>query len=191
MAEDRPLTAKQRAFVREVLREDEPVTQVDAYRAVYNSQATGKTQRTEAARVASRPHVARAIEEGRAAQERSIQAAARGRRRWVLERLASEAESAESDAARVRALEVIGRASGLFEPETEATGGRAHATADDLRQELESRLAEALGVVEVEQVEVEQPLASAATASAERAGVAQRQPASGAQGQPGSTRERH
>ena len=142
---DRPLTPKQRAFVREILREDDPPTQVDAYRTAYETSAKPRSQRTEAARLARRPHVARAIEDGRQAQERSIQTAARGRRRWVLERLAAEAESAESDAARVRALEVIGRASGLFEPEADVAGKRSHATADDLRQELEARLGEALG----------------------------------------------
>lgn len=129
-------TAKQREFARLVA---EGSTLADAYASAYDATGKRETIRREASRVARNPIVAPMIEEEGRAIEAREQPTRSTRRRWVLERLAREAESG-SDASRVRALELIGKTCGAFvDDETESEG-----TESDLLDSLRSKLASVL-----------------------------------------------
>ena len=118
--------------------------QVDAYREVYNTEGSPNSQRVSAHRLAQSPNVAPMIEAQRVENARLAARSARSRAHWVIERLATEAEDPDNPGAvRVRALEVIGKASGLYSEEDRATA-RKSATELELVAELESRLLEIL-----------------------------------------------
>ena len=118
--------------------------QVDAYREVYETSGNSNSQRVSAHRLAQSPNVAPMIEAQRVENARLAARSARSRAHWVIERLATEAEDPENPGAvRVRALEVIGKASGLYSEEDRAEA-RKSATSLELEAELESRLLEIL-----------------------------------------------
>jgi len=118
--------------------------QVDAYREVYDTEGNPNSQRVNAHRLAQSTNVAPMIEAQRVENARLAARSARSRAHWVIERLASEAEDPENPGAvRVRALEVIGKASGLYSEEDRADA-RKSATSLELEAELESRLLEIL-----------------------------------------------
>jgi hypothetical protein len=118
--------------------------QVDAYREVYDTEGSPNSQRVSAHRLAHSPNVAPMIEAQRVENARLAARSARSRAHWVIERLATEAEDPDNPGAvRVRALEVIGKASGLYSEEDRATA-RKSATELELVAELESRLTEIL-----------------------------------------------
>jgi len=130
-------TGKQKRFARLVA---EGSTLADAYADAYETNGKRETIRREAVRVAHSPTVAPLIEaESKAIEARELPS--RGsRRRWVLERLAREAEEG-SDASRVRALELLGKACGAFDDDAEADRGT---DADSLLDSLRSKLASVL-----------------------------------------------
>ena len=118
--------------------------QVDAYREVYDTEGSPNSQRVSAHRLAQSPNVAPMIEAQRVENARLAARSARSRAHWVIERLASEAEDPDNPGAvRVRALEVIGKASGLYSEDDRAEA-RKSATELELVAELESRLLEIL-----------------------------------------------
>ena len=131
-------TGKQKHFARLVA---EGSTLADAYADAYETNGKRETIRREAVRVAHSPTVAPLIEaESRAIEARELPSRA-PRRRFVLERLVREAESAPSDSARVRSLELLGKACGAFEDDPEADRGT---DADSLLDSLRSKLASVL-----------------------------------------------
>lgn len=149
------ITTKQARFAK-LLAEGMP--QVEAYRAVYSSSGNGNTQRVEAHRVATNPNVAPTIERERAHRERQEQRSARSRSGWIIERLVGEVEGGDSASARIRALELLGRASGLFDSGSDRESKRQTATELELIAELESRLVEILpgiGIIDAETIDTE------------------------------------
>jgi hypothetical protein len=128
--------------------------QVDAYREAYDSHGSKNSQRVSASRLAASPNVARMIGEKHAEIQRVAARTARSRAGWIIERLIREAEDLENTGAiRVKALEVLGKASGLFSGEADRAERRRNATEAELQSELEARLAEFLpgiGVLEGE-----------------------------------------
>lgn len=119
------LTAKQRAFVREY-QKDRNATQA-AIRAGYaksNAESTG-------CHLTRNPKVAAEL----ARLEAEASEVAKLDRAWVLERLQHEAKTAESDSARVKAIELIGKAvdGGLFtdKKQVEGTLGLVDLLGDD------------------------------------------------------------
>jgi len=130
------------------------VRQVDAYREAYDSTGNGNTARQAAHKVANNPNVSPLIEARTAQIERVAARSARSRSAWIIERLVGEAEDLENTGAiRVKALEVLGKASGLFAGESERADKRKASTEGELVAELEARLAEILpgiGVLDAE-----------------------------------------
>ncbi len=141
----RPLTAKQERFVAEMIR---GATQADAYRTAYGD---GKLKMkpsavyTEAGRLMAHPEVAARVALHRQAVERSALTHSLTRRRWIVERLEHEAETAQSDAGRVRALELLGKVTevALFTERIEQIDSEL--SPDQLRDELEQRLLKLVG----------------------------------------------
>ena len=145
------ITPKQAKFARLVA---SGTQQVDAYREAYDTHGSPNSQRVSASRLANHPNVARQIGADTADIQRAVARTARSRSAWIIERLVSEAEDLENTGAiRVKALEVLGKASGLFSGEADRAERRKNATEAELQAELEARLSEFLpgiGVLEAE-----------------------------------------
>jgi len=142
----RKLTAKQEAFLAEMIR---GATQADAYRTAYNAKGMKPSAiYTEAGRVMANPEVSRRLHAHQASVERSAASTALSeraeRRAFVLEGLEREAGTATSDSARVQALVALGKTQGvdLFTDRVEQVADRSP---DEVRVELEQRLAKLLG----------------------------------------------
>ena len=134
----RALTAKQEAFVRGLVK---GLSQADAYRAAYDCKAMGSHAiHCEASQLASHPEVTTRLLAHQTSVERSELSHAATRRRWIVERLEHEARSAESDAARVRALELLGKDSSVRMWSDVVETVQADTSPDEVRRELEARL---------------------------------------------------
>ena len=139
----RKLTPKQEKFLAGLIRGQ---SQYDAYCAAYNAEGMKRSAiDTEAWRLSGHPEIARRLHAHQVSVERAASASALSRRRLVLERLEHEATHAESDSARVRALELLGKTHdvGLFVERIETDN--TERTPDELRTELQARLTALLG----------------------------------------------
>lgn len=129
------LTPKQAAFARLVAR---GVGLSEAYRQCYSTRANGTSLRVQAWRLSRNPKVAQRIEELR---EGSLQAKLDNddlTLRWIMGRLREEATDMGSPAsARVRALEILGKAHGLFDNTVVAVEPRSP---EEVEVELMERL---------------------------------------------------
>jgi hypothetical protein len=134
----RRLTAKQERFVAEIIKGS---TQADAYRNAYEAGGMKPSAiYTEANRLMGRPEIARRLQANRDSIERSAVSSALSRRRWIVERLEHEAANAESDAARVRSLELLGKTQDvrLFADIVETSTNEQ--TPEQVRAALETKL---------------------------------------------------
>jgi len=132
-------TKKQRDFAHAVV---EGKTYAEAYRGVYDTKTENKrTVWREAHAVANNPQVAPLIEEGVAKNQREILRSLGKRREWIVAKLLHEAEYGDNPSVRVRALEILGKSSQLFE----ARDDRGEtATESDLLASLREKLAAVL-----------------------------------------------
>ena len=130
------LTMKQEQFAAAIV---EGKTHADAYRQAYD--ASGMKDGTvwsEAARLMRRPHVTARVEELRAKAEAVRQGLLISREEAILARLEHEALTAKTDAARIRALELLGRHVGLFAERIEVE--QVERSAADLEAAIKARL---------------------------------------------------
>ena len=137
----RRLTPKQEKFVEAVASGSAP-TLTSAYtEAGYQVNGKGSTLRTNASRLAKKPHVAPIIEERKAAYTAHAAASLAGRRSYVLQRLREEADNPDSRASeRISALALLAKASGALDDAKERETKRSTATEADLIEELHNRL---------------------------------------------------
>jgi len=146
-------TKKQKDFAQLVGDGSQPV---DAYRKVYDSSGSPNTQRVEASRLKSNPNVAPLIEAREAENVRNTARGARSRAAWVIQRLESEASDPENPpGVRVRALDTLGKASGIFDAQADREVKRKTATPGELLAELTARLQEhsvSLGAIDIDSV---------------------------------------
>ena len=138
------LTAKQEAFAQEVAKGS---TLADAYRSAYNTEKMKPSSVwNNASQLMQRTQVAHRVEAiQRSIEEAQVHDSAR-LRRLVLERLHVEATREENtDASRVRALELLGKSLpvSMFSDRVEQV--ESSRSASEIEQELLNRLAE-LGV---------------------------------------------
>ena len=142
-AKKRRLTAKQERFVAEVIKGS---TQADAYRTAYEAKGMKPSAiYTEANRLMGNPEIARRLQANRDSIQRSAVSSALSRRRWIVERLEHEAANAESDAARVRSLELLGKTTDikLFADIVETSTNDS--SPEQVKAELEQKLTALLG----------------------------------------------
>lgn len=136
------LTAKQEAFAQQVAG---GAILSDAYRECYAAEnMADRTVWTEACRLASNPKVAtriKAIQTDRESDQRMVRLR---REEYVLKRLQQEAEQAETDGARVRSLELLGRTISMFSDRVEIEQDESKSAAE-LERDLEKRLRDLLG----------------------------------------------
>ena len=109
----RKITARQQSFADAILGGE---TIAGAYRVAYTHEGMSpKAVRTEASRVNANPIVSRAIEAGRAAQEREKRRNGANRARGIISRLEALADSQDQPGAvRVSALKILAQEAGML-----------------------------------------------------------------------------
>ena len=139
------LTPKQRAFV-ECIVKGKLGSHIDVYMSVYNVARTKtggipKHAYVDCSRLMSNPKVSLSISNGLQRREHSLVASAHRTRSYVIEQLYKESKESDSDASRVRALELLGKSVSLFSDVVETKESRS---SDLIESEIESRLVELL-----------------------------------------------
>ena len=145
------LTIKQRAFVDEIIR-GKLGSYKEAYAKVYDVTLTktGKIPKwveVEASRLIANPKVALSLHKAIQRKEDVAVASSLRTRNYVLERLMSESKEADSDATRVRALELLGKTVSLFNDTIEIKETR---DSNDIEAEIEEKIVALLSKEEAE-----------------------------------------
>ena len=140
--EDR-LTEKQEAFCQLVAKGK---MLAEAYReAGYMPNGSDKTQWEAASRLMSgNCKVIARVKAILADMEQDRRTIERRREEWVLKRLTEEADQAETDGARIRAIELVGRTIGLFTDRIEQAD-ETERSATDIEADLRKRLDRLMG----------------------------------------------
>ena len=113
----------------------------EAYREAYRAEKMlPNTVHREAHRLTQNPMVATRISALKVGVESDTRATVVEARRWVLGRLQEEATYAGTAGARIRALELLGKAVGLFD-ESNRQDGREPRTSSDILEDIQQRLA--------------------------------------------------
>lgn len=139
----RPLTSKQEGFVRAILKGE---NQSDAYRAAYSvSNMSAHAIWTEAGRLFRHPVISQRILAGRAEMERQTVHSAASLRLHIEKSLFHLSENADTDANRLKALDLLGRTEkvGMFVERTADVTETS--TPEEIQAELEKQLAKAFG----------------------------------------------
>ena len=137
------LTAKQSAYVQAILK---GANQSDAYRSAYDAEnMSDQAIWTEAGRLFRHPEVSRRITAGRAAQERQAVHSGASLRQHIEKRLFFLSEHADTDANRLKALDLLGRTEkvGLYVERTADVTD--HLTEEQVLEQLETELRIAFG----------------------------------------------
>lgn len=130
------LTAKQEAFAQAV---SQGKTLSEAYRLAYDCQRMKDASVwTEASKLMDNPKVIHRVNGLQQAKEERVLLDHARLKRLVLERLHAEALEAESDSARIRALELLGKSIAMFTDKVEQE--TTHKSAKEIEEELIARL---------------------------------------------------
>ncbi len=142
MKHDRGLTAKQEGFAQAVAH---GANLSDAYRENYDADGMApNTIWNSACKLNKNPKVSARVREIQAELEEDHKAREARLAEFVLKQLQSEAMEANTDGARVRALELIGKHVGLFTDKLEVEEKSAK-TSSEIEKELERKLKLFLG----------------------------------------------
>ena len=132
----RPLTPSQMAFIQGVI---EGKTRRQAYRDAYpNAQGNDSTISAAAARLAKDPRINRMIEAGWEETTEALAEDNAAQRRYVSRSLVALSKAGKQEGTRLRALELLGRAAGMFKDKEEQKA--VPITAEQLRRELAGHL---------------------------------------------------
>ena len=139
------LTPKQRAFVDGIVK-GKLGSHIDVYMSVYDVARTKtggipKHAYVDCSKLMSNPKVSLAISKGLERKESSLAASAHRTRSYVIEQLYKESKESDSDASRVRALELLGKSVSLFSDVVETKESRS---SDLIESEIEERLSQLL-----------------------------------------------
>lgn len=135
------LTAKQEAFAQQVAKGK---TLSDAYRHSYDAEnMKDATVWNEASRLMDNPQVSARVKSIQDAVEAKTLHDQARLKRLVLERLHQEAMTADSDSARIRALELLGKSIAMFTDKVEQETNEK--SANELERELIDRLSRLSG----------------------------------------------
>jgi len=129
-----PLTAMQRTFAQGVI---EGKTLKAAYRAAYNTNAGDATVSANANKLVRDPRIAKVLEEAWGETIEHLAEDAAASKRYVLKQLLALSKTGQ-DGTRLRALELMGKACGLFTPMV--SEGDAPVSADQLKRELQAHI---------------------------------------------------
>ena len=139
--QDKDLTIKQRQFVDEIIK-GKLGSYKEAYAKVYDVELTKtgnipKWVEVEASRLVANPKIALSIQKAIQRKEQSSVATSLRTRNYVIEQLYRESKEADSDASRVRALELLGKSVSLFSDVVETKEAR---TSDEVERDIEERI---------------------------------------------------
>ena len=139
--QDKDLTIKQLQFVDEIIK-GKLGSYKEAYAKVYDVELTktGKIPKwveVEASRLVANPKIALSIQKAIQRKEQSSVATSLRTRNYVIEQLYRESKEADSDASRVRALELLGKSVSLFSDVVETKEAR---TSDEVERDIEERI---------------------------------------------------
>jgi len=132
----KPLTPKQSRFCELVAG---GISGSEAYRNAYAAGGMNDASiRQEAHRLSRLPHIAEAVTRLREQDSEMVHATEKVRSDWIIERLMDEASNFKNPASsRVRALEILGKANGLFENVQHI---RVHRSPEEIEQDLLQKL---------------------------------------------------
>jgi len=142
---DTPLTLKQRAFVNEIVK-GKLGSYKEAYAKVYDVTLTkaGKVPKwveVEASKLVANPKIALSLHKAIERREQSVTASALRTRNYVIERLYKESKESESDASRVRSLELLGKTVAMFSDVLEERSAR---DSEEIERDIEAKLEQLL-----------------------------------------------
>ena len=145
MKETTKLTIKQQAFVDEIIK-GKLGSYKEAYAQVYDVELTktGKIPKwveDEASKLVANPKIALSIQKAMQKKETTVIASSLRTKNYVLDRLYKESQQSDSDASRVRALELLGKSVSLFSDVVETKETRP---SEEIEQELEERIEQLL-----------------------------------------------
>ena len=112
------LTIKQRQFVDEIIK-GKLGSYKEAYASVYDvtlnkDGSIPKWVEVEASKLVANPKIAISIQRAIAKKEQSVVASSLRTRNYVIDQLYKESKESDSDSARIRALELLGKSVSLF-----------------------------------------------------------------------------
>ena len=135
------LTIKQRQFVDEIIK-GKLGSYKEAYAKVYDVALTkqGKIPKwveVEASRLVANPKIAISIQRAIAKKEQSAVASSLRTRNYVIDQLYKESKESDSDSARIRALELLGKSVSLFSDVVETKEARS---SEEVEADIEERI---------------------------------------------------
>lgn len=132
----RQLTPQQAAFAQHLIEGKAPR---DAYRQAYNnSSAADSTVATAAYKLRRHPLVAKALQDAQEQTHDVLVEDTAAAKRYVLRSLVAMSEEAKQEGSRLKALELLGRASGMWRDKPEAPAKQV--TAAELKAQLQGHL---------------------------------------------------
>jgi len=145
MKEATKLTIKQQAFVDEIIK-GKLGSYKEAYAKVYDVELTktGKIPKwveVEASKLVANPKIALSIQKAIEKKEQSVVASSLRTRNYVIDRLYKESQESDSDASRVRALELLGKSVSLFSDVIETKESRS---SNEIEADIEEKIEQLL-----------------------------------------------
>ena len=150
------LTIKQRAFVNEIVK-GKLGSYKEAYAKVYDVALTktGKIPKwveVEASKLVANPKIALSIQKAIAKKDNVLVASSLRLRNYVIDRLYKESQESDSDASRVRALEMLGKTIGLFSDVIETKETRP---SEQIEEEIEEISLQSQPILDNQIVQIE------------------------------------
>lgn len=139
------LTSKQWGYINSILKDD--MNQSDAYRANYNTKRmSAKSVWVAASMLSANEKVSRRLTEGRKAQEASAVHSGASLRSSLIKMLEDMTKTADTDANKLRAAEILGKTEHVSLFLDRATDIPAeNLTAEEVEEQLTAKLKEAFG----------------------------------------------
>ena len=147
VSKETPLTIKQKQFVDEIIK-GKLGSYKEAYAKVYDVTLTKankvpKWVEVEASKLVANPKIALSIQRAIERKQVSSVASSLRTRNYVIDQLYRESKESDSDSARIRALELLGKSVSLFSDVVETKEAR---TSDEVEADIEERIQALLDV---------------------------------------------
>jgi len=141
VSKETPLTIKQKQFVDELIK-GKLGSYKEAYAKVYDVTLTKankvpKWVEVEASKLVANPKIALSIQRAIERKQVSSVASSLRTRNYVIDQLYRESKESDSDSARIRALELLGKSVSLFSDVVETKEAR---TSDEVEADIEERI---------------------------------------------------
>jgi hypothetical protein len=137
MKPTKPLTLQQLCFANSLIRGE---SQIKAYREAYPADTSSTAnQHCSAYRLSRHPQIQELMKDTHEAVAEALSEDINATKRYTLRKLFALSKDGSQDSTKLKALELLGKASGLFSP---VQPDEVPVSADDLKQTLRRRLVE-------------------------------------------------